>query len=159
MNLNITLSNEELQAAKSQSFDLLPKGNYVAQIEDSDIRTTKSGGEMLGLKWRILDGQHTNRIVFQNINLKNSNPVAVQIGRKALGQIFSAIGIQGVRDSSELHNIPLEIRVVIKADKTGQYEDSNEITAVMPLAQQQQSYQQHAAPQAQPMPSSAPWAR
>lgn len=159
--LNMQFDQAELSS--SQNYELLPRGNYVAQIVNSEIKENRNGGNRLSLQWEIVDGQHAGRIVFQNININHSNPEVVRIGRQQIAQICAAIGRNSVNDSSELHHQPMEVRVTIKEDKTGQYEPSNEIKGFSALA--------HGAaaktggfsqPQSAAQPSqaaSAPWAR
>ena len=66
-------------------------------------------------------------------------------------------------DSSELHHQPMQVRVIIKEDKTGQYEPSNEIKGFSALAQGAAAKTGgFSQPQSAAQPSqaaSAPWAR
>lgn len=166
--LNMQFDQAELNSAPS--YELLPKGNYAAQIVNSEIKENRNGGNRLSLQWEIVDGQYAGRMVFQNININHSNPEVVRIGRQQIAQICAAIGRNAVNDSSELHNQPMQVRVIIKEDKTGQYEPSNEIRGYSALAHgQSQGFkqpvqsggyggaQQQSAPA--PQAASAPWAR
>lgn len=159
--LNMQFDQTELNSAPS--YELLPKGNYAAQIVNSEIKENRNGGNRLSLQWEIVDGQYAGRIVFQNININHSNPEVVRIGRQQIAQICAAIGRNSVNDSNELHNQPMQVRVIIKEDKTGQYEPSNEIKGYSALAQGAAAKTGgFSQPQSAAQPSqaaSAPWAR
>ena len=163
--LNVSFTEQDLQAASSNNFDLLPAGVYIAQIIKSEIKQNNSGtGNRLSLTFQIVEGDKTNRMVFQDITLQNSNETAMQIGRQQLAQLCAAIGRTSVGDSSELHNIPMQIRVGIKEDKTGQYEPKNFVKAFSALAGQSNiarpaAPQTAAAPAPKPAGNPAPWAR
>ena len=165
--LNMQFDQTELNS--SPSYELLPKGNYIAQIVNSEIKENRNGGNRLSLQWEIVDGQYAGRMIFQNINIAHANPEVVRIGRQNIAQICNAIGRSSVNDSSELHNQPMQIRVITKEDKTGQYEPQNEVRGYSALQGQSQGFkqpaqsggyggaQQQSAPA--PQASSAPWAR
>lgn len=170
--LNIQFDQNEIaQAQKGGDFAPIPAGTYIAQINRSEIKQTKAGtGSYLSLGFQIIDGEYANRVIFQNITLANPNQVAAQIGREQLAQLAGACGIYQLGDSQELHGIPMQIRVGIEVDKTGQYEPSNNIKKFMSLQGQapsaqapvQQQPQQGFAPQQAPVTQGAkrqPWER
>lgn len=94
--LNMQFDQSELNSAPS--YELLPKGNYAAQIVNSEIKENCNGGNRLSLQWEIVDGQYAGRIVFQNININHANPEVVRIGRQQIAQICAAIGRNSVND-------------------------------------------------------------
>ena len=170
--LNIQFDQNEIaEAQKGGDFAPIPAGTYIAQINRSEIKQTKAGtGSYLSLGFQIIDGEYANRVIFQNITLANPNQVAAQIGREQLAQLSGACGIYQLGDSQELHGIPMQIRVGIEVDKTGQYEPSNNIKKFMSLQSQalsaqapvQQQPQQGFAPQQAPVTQGAkrqPWER
>jgi hypothetical protein len=131
-------------AARENSFELIPAGNYPAVVEDSSIESLKSGnGQALKLTLRIVDGQYTGRKVWARLNIRHNNPEAERIAQQQLRELCDSIGITRMQDTVELHNKPVGIRVKIREDKTGQYEPTNEIagfkslsgtaTSVMPM--------------------------
>lgn len=134
-NLNIQFDQNEIIEAQKNEFEPIPAGTYIAEITRSEVKENNSGsGNRLSLGLKILDGSHAGRLIFQDITLRNTNHVAQQIGRKQMAQLFHACGKLGVQDSSELHGIPMEIKVAIRIDKTGQYDPSNEVKKFAPLA-------------------------
>ncbi len=111
----------------SDDREILPAGNYIAQIIESSLATTKSGGTMLKLTWEILDGPLTKRRVWENLNIVNSNADAQAIAERSLKRICGAIGHAGVlNDSEALHFKPAEITVAIQPAK-GEYGEQNTV--------------------------------
>jgi hypothetical protein len=143
------------------SFSPIPAGDYIAQVTDSSIKPTKSGsGMILNLTWTILDGQYTNRKVFDRINIQNQNPEAEKIGQRQLSAVCHATGVLKLQDSNQLHGRPCKITVKIRKDE--QYGDSNEVKGYTQAAGAVAAQPAFAAPQAmapQAAGSAPPWAR
>ncbi len=60
------------QVEPSQEFDNLPAGKYVAEITDSDMRSTSRGdGQFLWLEFTVLDGAYASRKIWTQLNLIN----------------------------------------------------------------------------------------
>ena len=111
------------------SFDPIPAGWYNAVIDESEMKPTRDGsGTYLALRFNIIDGQYAGRKVFTRLNLRNQNPVAQDIAQKQLSTICHVVNVLQIQDSSQLHALPLQIRVKVTTDPTGQYEPSNEIS-------------------------------
>lgn len=131
--LNLDLS----QVAPEFGFDTIPAAWYNAMIDHSEMKPTKDGtGAYLELRYTILDGQYAGRKIFTRLNLRNANAVAQEIAFKQLSAIAHAINVLQVADSAQLHNQPMKIKVKVRKDQTGQYEDSNEISAVKNINEQ-----------------------
>lgn len=102
----------------TQPFTPLPPGRYDVEIEDSEIKTTKRGdGEYLQLTFTVLAGDYVGRKVWGRMNIKNPSKAAEDIARRELAAVCQAVGLVRVRDSSELHNRPLQIDVGIEKNK------------------------------------------
>lgn len=119
--------------------DALPAGWYVATITESEMKPTKDGaGSYLSLTFQIAEPMFAaNRKVFGRLNLRNANPTAQEIAYKDLSAICHAVGIMQVQDSSQLHNIPLKIKLKVRA-ASGDYEASNDISTYKPVSEQVQ---------------------
>ncbi len=116
-------------------FELLPPGDYVAQIIQSEIKDTKSGnGRMIVFTFSIAEGEKEGRLAWARINFINPNAQAQSIGRKELGNIARAAGVSKFSDTEELHYKPLIITLGVKNDPTGQYRPQNEIKAYKPIS-------------------------
>lgn len=142
-----------------QSYSPIPAGVYVARIVESEVKPLKSGnGTGLSLQFEILEGSCVGRMVFANLNIQHSSVDAERIGQSQLSQLCHAVNVIKVKDTQQLHNIPVKIKVKIRKDESGQYGDRNEVTqyeavqgATLPAFQ---------APKAQQKAtqSTAPWA-
>ena len=93
----------------------VPAGDYVAVMTESEMKPTKSGtGEYLQCTFQIIEGQHQGRNVWARLNLKNPNAEATRIARAELSAICHAVGVMTPKDSLELHNLPLVVKVSVK---------------------------------------------
>lgn len=137
----------------TDTFQPIPAGVYLAHVTDSEVKPTKAGsGEYIAMTLEILDGQYKGRKVFTNINVRNSNATAEQIGQKALSQLCHAVGVLQLTDTAQLHGRPFRAKVTIRKDDG--YGDKNEVRGF-------ESASATAAPagapaQAQPAPTQAP---
>lgn len=135
-------------------FELLPAGWYNAMIDESGINPTKDGvGAYLQLRFSVIDGQYQGRKVFARLNIRNANQTAQEIAYKQLSAIAHSVGVLQVQDSSQLHGIPLKIRVRIRKDPSGQYEDQNEINGYKNINEAVQGQAAAFAPAAPAMPA------
>lgn len=106
---------DSTQVEPSTDFDTLPAGKYIAEISDSDMRPNSKGtGEYLWLEFTVLDGPFAGRKLWNQLNLVNPSTQAVEIAQRELSAICHAAGKLRIRDSIELHNIPMELNVKIK---------------------------------------------
>lgn len=157
-----TINFDATKVEPQEAFTVLPAGSYIAQIEESEIRPTKSGtGQMLKLKWRILDGQYKNRVVFGNLNIVNQNPEAEKIGQRQLSALCHAAGVLQLQDTMQLHAKPIKIKIKVRVDETGRYDDQNDVTGFESaggMAAQALSMPAATA-SAAPTANAAPWAR
>ncbi len=97
------------------TFEPIPAGTYEALIIDSEMRTTRSGdGQFLELVFEVIAGPHKGRRLWARLNLTNANATAVAIAQAELSAICRATGIMAPRDSVELHNLPLVLKIGLK---------------------------------------------
>ena len=115
------------------SFDPIPAGWYVGMIVASEMKPTKTGsGEYLQLRIDIIDGEYEGRVLFDRLNLRNSNQTAVDIAQRQLSAICRAVGVMQPQDSSDLHDRPLRVKVSIRPAGNG-HDASNEIRGYSPI--------------------------
>ena len=157
--LNLNFTQQEVASAQSDNYGApIPAGNYVAEVNRSEVKQTKDGrGSYLSLSFKIIEGEFAGRLIFQNITLTNANATAQAIGREQMAQLAGACGILSLQDSEQLHGIAMTIRVAIETDKSGQYEPRNTIKKFFPQNSPMHTNQQLGVqPQA---PQGNPWAR
>ena len=116
-----------LEIEPATSYEPLPADWYKVVITDTEEKPTKAmTGSYLQLTIEVIEGQHAGRKVFDRLNLKNPNSVAVEIAQRSLSSICRSIGVNNPKDSIELRDKPLMVKLAVKpAD--GQYGASNDI--------------------------------
>jgi len=96
-------------------YDALPAGEYRAVIVESERKPTKSGGgDLLNVKFQVIDGQYKNRTVFDRFNLWNASEKAKLIAQQQFKKVCEAVNVMSPKDSSELHMKPLMIKLAVK---------------------------------------------
>lgn len=110
----------------SGEFSPLPAGWYSATISGAEVKETKAGtGEYIAIKYSITGPTHQGRVIFGNLNIKNANPKAEEIGRQQLGDIMRAIGLARVTDTDQLIGGSLVIKLDVRDDD--KYGERNEV--------------------------------
>ena len=152
----------DANTVEPSNFDVFPAGKYLAQIVSSEMRPTKDGrGQYLFLELDILEGQFAGRKLFDRLNLVNDNPDTVDIATRTLSSICRATGQMQVKDSEQLHLIPLIADVRVRPPK-GQYGESNSIrylprnAAAAPATRAPVAYASAPAPATAPAPQPQP---
>lgn len=154
--LEHSISLDSLPVSES-NFEPLPAGWYNAKITGAELKNTKQvGGQYIAIKYDILGPTHQGRIVFGNLNIKNQNTKAEEIGRQQLGDIMRAIGLNRVDDTDQLIGGTLQIKLTIKESE--QYGPGNEIKGFKAIAGSQPVM---SAPASKPAgtTSAPPWAK
>jgi len=119
----------------TSNYDPIPAGWYEAEMIKSEMKETKTGGKMLSVQFKVIEGDFANRFVYANYNLVNSSPMAVEIAQRELGNLIHACGLEDIEDSAELHGVPVGIRVKIQ-DGTPAYPDPrNAIAGYKPASE------------------------
>ena len=151
----------DANSVEPSNFDVFPAGKYLAQIVSSEMRPTKDGrGQYLFLELDILEGPFAGRKLFDRLNLVNDNPDTVDIATRTLSSICRATGQMQVKDSEQLHLIPLIADVRVRPPK-GQYGESNSIrylprNAAAPATRAPVAYASAPAPATAPAPQPQP---
>ncbi len=147
------------------NFEPLPAGWYTVTISQAELKPTKAGnGQYIKLRYDVTGPSHQGRVVFGNLNIKNANPKAEEIGRQQLGDIMRAIGLAKVTDTDQLIGGQIAIKLEVKED--AQYGASNEVKAfksvsgsVAPAAGVPPFVKQAEATQASTAKAAPPWAK
>ena len=100
--LNESFSVDSLPTGNTGSYDPLPAGMYNATIAGAELKTSKSGGQYLNVRYDITGPSHVGRVVFGMLNLTNPNQRAEEIGRQQLCELMRAIGLDNLKDSDQL---------------------------------------------------------
>jgi Protein of unknown function (DUF669) len=135
---------------EGNSWDVMPVGEYVAQIVEASIQEPKSGdGCYLALTWKIVEGKFEGRQLWQRITFVHSSEQAQAIGRKTLKDLCVALDVNEQVDDAEVFLFkPVRIRLGIERDKQGVYPDKNRISRILPLEAKSEEPEQPAKPAA-----------
>lgn len=161
MNLGQNFNVSELP--QGDNFEPLPAGWYQVAIEGAEVKQTKAGtGQYIAVRYKVSGPTHSGRVVFGNINLRNPNPKAEEIGRQQLGDICRAIGLATIQDSDQLIGGNLEIKLAVTKDET--YGDGNDVKGFRAVgkgapSQTQAPAQAAQTPPAAPAGNTPPWQR
>lgn len=114
---------------------LMPAGDYVGQIIESDVRQNNAqNGQVMELTWELLNDGYKGRRVWQFINVQHTgSPKAHEIGQIELANLKEACGIpvgQRVNDSLMLHSKPVGLQLKVEISKDPKYKDKNVVATV-----------------------------
>ena len=127
MRLDTPINVADLPEGQGE-FQPLPAGWYTANITDAEVKDTKAGtGQYIKCRYDITGPSHEGRVVFGNLNIRNPNPKAEEIGRQQLGDLMRAIGLSSVTDTDQL--IGGRCQIKLKVRKSEEYGDSNDVQA------------------------------
>lgn len=118
---------------RESNYELLPAGWYAAQVTESEVVPLKSGnGSALKLTFEVISEGFRNRKLWARLNVRHNNQEAERIAQQQLRELCEAIGLARFNDTAELHYKPVQIKVKVRKDDTGQYEDQNEVSGFKP---------------------------
>jgi len=117
---------------------LLPVGDYVVEITDSDFKDTKNGfGKYISLEFTIIDGERVGRKFFVNLNVLNRSEKTVEIANRAVKDLLRATNQLGkpFTNSAMLHNLPFKVSVTMgKRSDNGEDENRFRYSAITEAA-------------------------
>lgn len=109
------------------SIEPIPSGNYLMCLTDSELRESKSGDEYLWCEFTLLEDPYRGRKIFNNLNLYHPNSTAREIAERELKSLCLATGIDHLKDTDDLVDIPVIGKVKVRpAD--GTYDASNTVS-------------------------------
>lgn len=161
--LDFTYSAADIPES-SNNYEPVPAGWYNATVTEAGVKETRAGdGKYIKLRFDITGPTNEGRVVFTNLNIRNKNEVAQNIGVEQLGQLMRAVGLPTIQDSSQLVGGSCQINVKIRP-ASGQYEAQNEVKGYKSINGSALPSGQPAAPAPSPAPAPAsgatpPWKR
>jgi hypothetical protein len=152
-----------------KEFQLIPAGTWVeAMITNSEEKPNKKGtGKFVEFVFDIVSGPFKGYHLWTYLNLKNPNATCVAIAKSELKEICKAVGVDRPRDSVDLHNLPMMIKVGIEKGNDGKdrnvpdkYAPRQQVGPIMAQTVQQMAPAQAAQPQTLAQAAgAAPWQR
>lgn len=116
----VQLNFDANQVAPLAEYTVLPEGQYLVEITQSQYKQTKAGdGNYLELEYTVLDGEHKGSLHWDRLCLDHPSPKATKRANAALSAVCHAIGVMSFRDTVELHQIPFQISVRNRTDDNG----------------------------------------
>jgi hypothetical protein len=93
----------------------LPDGKYFVEITDSDYRDAKNGnGSYVMVEYRVIDGEFSDRKLWANYNIINSNEQAQEIGQQQFAKLcLATLGRPSCNDTDDLIGRQLAVGVGI----------------------------------------------
>ena len=120
--LNANLSEYDTQ----ESFDVLPPGEYAAQVVDSEI---KEGAKGPYINWTFQVAGKPNKI-WDVMSLGNE----VSMKRlKTLATCAGHVNPNYIADTEELHGKAIVLKLKVETDETGQYAPKNKVAGFRSL--------------------------
>lgn len=130
------------QGADAQArndFELLPEGDYVGEMTESDVHANSKGtGQIMESTYVLETAGFKGRKVWGRINVQHNSSETQRIGQIELANLKAAIGMTQVQitDTLMLHNKRVGLRVKIeKAEPGSKYKDKNVIFDYLPADQ------------------------
>lgn len=107
----------------------MPAGWYPAIIVESEMkRNSKNDGDILTLKYKIIQGDFAERFTWCRLNVNNPNADTQTFARADLSAICHAVQTFRFQDTAELHNKPHRIKLKVRpASDDGKYEAQNDV--------------------------------
>lgn len=101
-----------------KDFGDIPDGDYPAIIQKFEEKQSQAGHTYLSATFQIIDGQYSNRLVWENFNLSHPNPETRQISEGKLSSLCLAVGLTEIEDTEDLVGEEFVLRIKSKGDKT-----------------------------------------
>jgi hypothetical protein len=109
--------------------DPIMKNGWVkAVITSSELVPGKKDPETsrrLNFNWKVVEGEFLNRTFSNGLNIVSPSAIAQEIARKDLSAIGHAVNVLNIQDSSQLHNLPMWVKIKYVAE-SGEYGAKNE---------------------------------
>jgi hypothetical protein len=110
-NINFKASDHEPLAPRTA----YPAGVYVGRAIKSEKKPNNAqNGELIAWEFEFLAPAHVaGKIYYENMNIVNQNPTAVEIANRALSSLCHATGVMDLQNTDQLLNIPIGINLGI----------------------------------------------
>lgn len=82
----------------------LPEARYTFVIKNAHLKNSKSGNTMANIQLEVISDYRRGTSIFKDFNIYHPGEVAQRIAREELAKLCIAIGIEDLKDLSELNN-------------------------------------------------------
>ena len=125
---------DDVDTSERGSFTPIPPGEYMVQIIEGSVVRKESGDAMMKLVFEVMDGECEGRKLYENLNIRHSNPTAQKIALETLTELWrDAMGGSGNPGNVEQMTFkPVRAKVTVEKRKdTG--EPQNRFKRFYPL--------------------------
>lgn len=91
----------------------VPDGEYPVILTSTEIKHSNQTDSMINCGMKITEGPLSGKMIFTNINYRNGNPVAQQIGQERLSALCHVCGVLKITDTAQLHGRPFKAKCTI----------------------------------------------
>lgn len=117
----------------TNNYDAIPAGLYEATIANAEIKSAKSGGKYINIRYDITGPAHIGRVVFGMITLSNPSQKAEEVGKTQLGELVQAIGLdKPLADTDQLIGGSLIIKLDV--EESEKYGSQNRVRGFRPAS-------------------------
>jgi hypothetical protein len=114
----------DLSGIKAQGNDTLPAGKYVCNITNAELKDTKAGnGQYIKMEFTIKEGEASGRKLWAQINVKNANPKAAEIGMSQLKSLLVCASYPNpdkLDSVTSLCGLTVGVKTKVKTDEYGE---------------------------------------
>lgn len=132
----MSIQNQATQAdtGAKKVYNPLPDGDYIVKLDRVLEKPTKKGdGTLVKANFRVENGEHEGRLIFEQFLINHPNPKAAQIGKERISKMLKAFGVvngfEGIgNDASKLEGFigqMLLVNVGLEVSKNEAYADRN----------------------------------
>jgi hypothetical protein len=109
--------NLDMTDVKSSGPMTVEAGTYTVISDNAELKDSKSGGQYINMKLKILGPKFENATIFTMFNVKNPNPKAVEIGLSQLKGFMNAAGINEQKLNNPAQLVGYKCQAVVKMKK------------------------------------------
>ena len=118
-----------------KKYDLLPEGTYIVTISEvNSPKEPRFGEESVSVKLEIIEGEHTGRLIFDNLYSQHSNEKLVNLSKHKLNGYCAALSRPKLTSILDLLNGRL--KVLCKHSQVGEKTYVN-IVEYIPLTREE----------------------
>ena len=112
----------DLTNVEENSFKPIPAGEYLVTATEATVVATKAGnGEYIKLRFKILNTDHRNKILFHTFNMVNPNSEAVKIGMQQLKGYMTSAGFTNFKFNEINDLCGKQVLAVVKLKEDNKY--------------------------------------
>jgi hypothetical protein len=128
--VQISFNPSEAKSMDEIGFDPIPAGQYKAIVTEADAVVPKSGdGSMIKMKLQIVEGEHKDRLLFENLCVEHSKQKVAEIAQARLRQYCEAMNLSVLNDTEQLLNKPVLVTIKVTPPRDG-FDAGNSVTRV-----------------------------